>query len=404
MLAVQNTDRLERLASNTPRVLQTLWFASLALAALSMLLLETGQIYRIVGDPSFDICSLAGNQGCRQVFGHPWSAVLYLPVPFWGLAFYAFIAGLGPSTWQNRSSFRFAASLVVLLLLSSIFFLYIMRRDFVEMCPFCLMAHFCHLLLFIILVAGFLQSKSPENNKTSLTFQSIFAPLLILLIGSITTIWVNEQKAHQRIIHAVNDGAMFRTLFYGDFERYYPAAEYQLIAGKSEARHQLTIIGSLACGHCREILLQVEELPSRITEKTRIAFVPYPLSPACNPRVKINSNENIERCRIAELTLTAQQKERFWAWFSTVNKAPGRVLRGLRKEAKLRTELWNSELTKQVEAVNEMPVTSIPFLIWEGQKLPGASTAIPLPELLDQLLRVPENDEKIIEIEECDEC
>ena len=107
---------------------------------------------------------------------------------------------------------------------------------------------------------------------------------------------------------------------------------------------------------------------------------------------------------MAELTITAQQEGRFWAWFSTVDKAPGSVLRGLRKEAKLRTELWNKELIKQVRTVNEIPVTSIPFLIWEGQKLHRASTLMPLTKLLDQLLEQLGNDEKIIELEECEEC
>jgi uncharacterized membrane protein len=371
------------------RMMQRLWLIAVGLAVLFMAALWGEHFYRQVASPSFDLCAIATGWACQDALQHPWSKLALLPVPIWAIAAYALALRLGPSTWGRRL-FRYLAFLFVsVFLVASGVFLYFMAMDLANLCVLCLGAHACHMVLAALLIFGSrLSSPSVPASASPPVSAYLLAPLLILLAGYGLTAWANQQENRRALAHYLMEDDLLPGVLRWEFDRYYPERPFQQIAGSKEAHNQLTIIGSLACSHCREVLRAVPHLPDQIKKEVAIFFVPYAYEGDCNARSKQNGENRRhapELCLMAEHTLQAQEKGDFWDWFQEVEGAPGRIIRRFRVKARDRME-WSPGLTAQIAASKDLSVTALPVLLWNGQRLPAIVNTIALPNLLPYLL------------------
>jgi uncharacterized membrane protein len=385
------------------RYVQKLWIFTLWLALLFMSLLGVEHFYSRAVDPSFDLCLIRQGWGCREVINHPFSRFALLPIAIWGIAVYAIGLMLGPVTWHRKSCRLITVFLVIFLCAASAFFLFIMRRDLVDLCPLCLGSHICHLLLLILLIAGLSKMPSLSDVESLPLKKLLFAPLMILLAGYMITSWTVQRTGESRLARNATKGSLIASVLNEDFSRYFPAHNYQLIAGDVQSSRTFTIIGSLACRHCRDLVASIKKLPDTIRQEIGIFFVPYPIAPSCNPRVTGQDELNRERCVLAEGTLLAQKEGLFWPWFEKIHDAPGAMLRSLR-QASPAEHNWSTALSAQIEAANEIPVDSIPLLIWDGLTLGSAGSTVPLLELLSYLMETQKKRTSSTPVDDCIDC
>lgn len=215
--------------------------------------------------------------------------------------------------------------------------------------------------------------------------------------------WAAEKGFQRRLEKSLTRYSMLSTVLQQEFDRYYLEKNYHHIAGSNDAKAGLTIVGSLACRHCRRILQEIDRLPEEYLRKVRISFIPYPLASACNQRVRQEKDSHPERCLLAEQTIEALKKGEFRAWLAQVENAPGRILRRLRRQGVDKTT-WDTDLTSMIDKTNSISVTSIPYLIWEGQKLPPLYGTLPLEDLIARMLRLREDrkNKQPESVEDCD--
>ncbi|MDH4232526.1 MAG: vitamin K epoxide reductase family protein [Nitrospirota bacterium] len=388
-------------------MLQRLWLMTVGLAILFMALLWGEHFYRQVVSPSFDLCAIATGWACQDALQHPRSKLALLPVPIWAIAAYALALRLGPSSWGRRL-FRYMAILfIALFLAASGVFLYFMAMDLANLCILCLGAHACHMVLAALLILGYrLNITSSPGVSVPPVSAYLIAPLLILLTGYGLTLWAGQQENRRALTHYLMKDDLLPGVLRWEFDRYYPEKPVHRIAGSKDARSQLTIVGSLACSHCRDAVRAVMVLPDQLKKEVAIFFIPYAFEGDCGSPSK-ESGKNRRRapelCLMAEHTLQAQESGGFWDWFQEVDGAPGLIIRRFRKEARNRKE-WSRELAAQIAAARDLSVTSLPLLLWNGQKLPAIVNTIALPDLLPYLLKQQDKPGGTPQDESCDTC
>ncbi|MEW6219981.1 MAG: vitamin K epoxide reductase family protein [Thermodesulfobacteriota bacterium] len=378
-----------------------LWLAATGLAMGCMLVFWAEHLLARTLLPGLDLCTLGAGWSCREAASHPWARIGPLPAAAWAAIIHASLFSLGPRSWADRNSHRWAGLLVGLLVVASLAFLVVMLRDLSSRCPLCLTAHGCHLVLLAILLAnprprGLLLSRPEAAGRP-------WRPALALLVLALgLAAWSSDVAGQRQLTAALASPRLLAPILQGEIDRHYLAAPWQRIAGPAQGQQELTIVGSLACRHCRQLLAQVPALPLPLRDRIAIFFVPFPLAPACNPAA--TGDPQPERCLLAEKTRAAQEEGRFWPWLAEVDEAPGRILRRLAAQPPAGRP-WSPALTAQIAAANEVPVPAIPLLLWNGQKLPPALATVPLADLLPALLAVEEDKLKDAPpVDPCDQC
>ena len=370
-------------------LLAGLWRICVLVACLAMLLLGWEHIQMQAFDGNFDLCRLATGLGCREAVHHPWARIVFLPAPFWALAVYAVLFLVGPERWRSTSHRQLAAFGVIILSLVSLAFIVVMIRDLTSPCPLCLVTHAMHLGLAVLTGLLCRQGVSERFSGGADSFSSgLWVPsLLVLVIGYILSFWALKQEDQARLKLVLTGEAMTSVILNTGVDRFYLAAPEQLIAGNPNAKVRLTIIGSLSCVHCRKVISEVYGLPSRLLNQVGVEFIAFPLAAACNPKVSGAAGLHPEQCRLAEAVLKAQRQGNFRNFFEEVNRAPGLAQRRFGRLSG-GAEAWEAQLLDQIRQANEIPVTAIPGLLWDGQKLPSELNSLDLESLLEYLLKV----------------
>ena len=349
-----------------------------------------GLIWEHVSGRSMYFCALAGG-GCLEALNHPLSTISGLPAAVWSMAVYPLLWACPPSRWRQLSFRLTALCGSIILAAGSLFYLYIMYRDMVMLCPLCITVHISHLLLFVVVCRYFVVNRrsggvtfAPPPLKAGRAAWFIPAPVLIsLLVPLLGYVLIAETPGAKSLAMPLSalEPLLSRTVN-PDYNSYFPARSYELIAGSSSAPYRLTIIGSLSCRHCRNFLRGLADLPLKIKAEVSIAFIPFPLCSRCNPRADDSSAPRVERCLLAAGTLARQREGRFWPWFRLVDEAPGRMQRRLSGTAGDFQTVQNS-----MAALAAIPITAIPTLIWQGHILPPLVN-INVRQLLTILLKI----------------
>ncbi|MEW6426891.1 MAG: DsbA family protein [Thermodesulfobacteriota bacterium] len=354
---------------NAP-LLSRVWQGLCLIALLAMLAL----VGEHLPGQGLSFCSGAG---CREAAGHPSAVVLALPAPLWAVALYVLLLFCSPARWHEEGRGWLALAGLLLLAASTAYYLPIMERDLVTPCRFCLAAHGCHLLLLLVALGAL--RRHPAAFPVAIPGAGIFLlPLLALLAGHLVLARPGSPPPV--------DKASLRQTVAPSFDRYHPALAHQRIAGGEDAVYQLTIIGSLACGHCRDLLAQIETLPEKTLARVSFSFIPFPLCERCNPRAGLASRDRTERCQLAAATIAAQRQGRFWLWYHQVAAAPGRMQRQLLPLAE-QTPSWPT-VDAVVLQLADVPVAVVPTLLWQGIPLPATAGATPLAQLLRTLMDI----------------
>lgn len=387
-------------------LLASIWRLCVLIAFLAMFLLGWEHIQMQAFDANFDLCRLTTGLGCREAVFHPWARIAFLPAPFWALVVYVVLFLIGPERWRNIAHRQLAAVVVGFLSLVSLVFVVVMVRDLSSPCPLCLLAHAMHFSLAVLTVLLFRQGVPEHFSGGAAPFSSgIWAlPLLVLVGGYILSFWAMQQEDTARLKSILTGEAMTSVILNTGVDRFYPAAPEQLIAGNPKAKIRLTIIGSLSCVHCRKVISEIYELPPRLLNQIGVEFVPFPLAAACNPRANAAAGRHPEQCRLAEDVLNAQRHGNFRNFFVEVSRAPGLAQRRFDNFPDAAGTL-GPQLLEQIRQVNAIPVTAIPCLLWDGQKLPSELNALAVQPLLEFLLEVRKGNMRIDKkSDECNTC
>ncbi len=364
----------------------------LAMALMALLAIEhLGKAGGLVST----LCRFQAGLSCAEAMGHPAANVLSLPVPYWAIAYYTILLYNGPQCWQDRLRYWLSGLMVGGLILSTLIFLLIMERDLAKPCPLCLATHLCHLLLLLTLVtAGRAPCRTLPLGASEPRPLPLALPLLILLLSALLTLrqqGVEQTSARERSLMAPE---LLSSLVADEYDRFFPARPEHRIGGAAQAPHELVIIGSLSCGHCRNLIRTIPALMAgTIASRLAISFISYPLASGCNPLLKTEQGlgaDGAAECRLAVKTLLAQQQGNFWSWFKEVDQAPGRSLRQLRQQAVPEAERaqWGVSLGPQLDPVAAIPIQALPTLLWQGRKLPASFGGLPLPQLIQGLMEV----------------
>jgi len=325
--------------------------------------------------PGRAVLFCAADSGCGAAARHPAATWAGLPVAVWALALYLLLWPCGPDRWFDAGRRLVAGAGVGLLTVASAVYLFIMERDLLEPCPWCLAAHAAHGGLAVIMLHQWHRrpviAAAPPPARIAI-------PGLLLLLAAF--IW---QGYDTPPIDASSLRPSLRRAIAPDFDRFFPAAAEEYIAGNAGRPYQLTIIGSLACRHCRALLSGIEQLPENLLDRLGIAFIPFPLCSHCNPKAAPQTAARIERCVLASQTREAQRQGRFWQWLHTVDRAPGRVLRRLRT-APVDTDRLRADLHR----LRPIPIATIPTLLWQGRILPSEASSLDVPTLVRMLLDI----------------
>ncbi len=358
-----------------------IWRLALIVAACA----AVGLVWEHMSGRSMYFCEVVGG-GCLEAVNHPFSMILGLPAAVWSMAVYPLLWACPPSHWRQLSC-RLTAVLGSIILLSvSLFYLYIMYRDMVLPCPLCITVHVSHLLLFVVVCRYlFVNRRSGVANARRLPrVWSIPLPVLISLfiplLGYVLTVGISGTRSLAMPLSAL-EPLLNRTIN-PDYNNYFPSRSYEFVAGSRAAQYRLTIIGSLACRHCRNFLRGLTNLPLRLKEKVSITFIPFPLCSRCNPRADDSTAPRAERCLLAARTLAWQQEGKFWPWFRLVDEAPGRMQRRLFGTTKDYQIIKDSMTT-----LTGIPIAAIPTLIWQGHILPPLAD-VDARQLLTVLLKI----------------
>lgn len=370
---------LNSLKSHWP---EAVWRLALIVAACA----AAGLVWEHVSGRSMYFCEVAGG-GCLEAVNHPLSMILGVPAAVWSMAVYPLLWACPPSRWRCLS-FRLTALLgSIILLAGSLFYLYIMYRDMVVPCPLCISVHISHLLLFVVVCryffvnrrGGVVADARPLSRVCSIPV-SVLVSLLIPLLGYVLTVGISGTRSLTMPLSALEP--MLSRSINPDYNNYFPSRSYEFVAGSRSAPYRLTIIGSLACRHCRRFLRGLADLPLRVKSNISITFIPFPLCSRCNPRADNSTALRVERCLLAARTLARQRAGKFWPWFRLVDEAPGRVQRRL-----LGTTKDYRIIKDSMTSLAGIPITAIPTLIWQGHILPPL-TDMDARQLLTILLKI----------------
>lgn len=392
--------------SSSYSLLASLWRLCVFVASLAMILLGWEHIQMQAFDSSFDLCRLATGFGCRETVHHPWARIAFLPAPFWALVVYGVLFQVGPERWRQPTYRQLASVLAIFLCLVSLAFVVVMARDLSSPCPLCLVSHAMHFALAILTVLLFRQGVPEHFSGGAKPFSSGIwtLPLLALIGGYILSFWALKQEDQSRLKSILTGEAMTSVVLSTGVDRFYLAAPEQLIAGNPNAKVRLTIIGSLSCVHCRKIISEVYALPPRLLNQVGVEFVSYPLAAACNLKASAAAGLHPEQCRLAEDVLKAQRQGRFRNFFEQINGAPGLAQRRLGRLTE-GSVTWETQLLDQIRLANEIPVTAIPCLLWDGQKLPAELNSLAVEPLLAYLLELRKGSIRVDKkFDECNTC
>lgn len=278
-----------------------------------------------------DICAAVFGASCDETLASSITVQLGLPLPGWGLVYYAVLACLVMIAWGVGPFLRRASSSLFVLIalvgaLISVLLAGLMLTGRAADCPVCYGIHAVNLLL---LPAACLQTGlSAREILSSWTgaLRYVFggtmrepdlaaARVLGLLVPFLVGLAVYQGvliQLHMRIGGGGPNVRADQVLagYAATPEETVPVDPDDPTWGPEHAPVELVVFSDFQCPSCAEFAFALEGLRRQFDSELRVVFKHYPLDHACNPTVPEPFHE--QACWAARLAQAAHEAGRFW--------------------------------------------------------------------------------------------
>ena len=363
-----------------------LYFWTVVLLALAGVL-TSGYLavshYRVYADISYkSFCAISRSINCDTVSQSPYSILLGVPVPVWGIIGYAFFLLFLPIAWKHRDEKRpiwtilfiislgFSAYSVVLALISSLI-----------IHSYCVMCILSYAISFMLLFFTYLIRKRYglqglignlkrdlsclQNDKRQCL--ALFVPFSLAITGILIFFPVYWSFDHQVISAKIPHGM---------------TAEGHPWIGAVNPKLEITAFSDYRCFQCKKMHFYLRQILAEYPERIKVIHRHFPMDHKVNPLLK--APEHVGSGKLAMLAISAAIENRFWqmndilyriAWENPeidVKKLARDV--GLDEQKLTRTFLRRKvhyRLKKDIMDGIKMGVRGTPTFVIDGKIYPG---------------------------------
>lgn len=292
------------------------------------------------GAGAFDsLCAVGEGFDCDTVNTSDWSAIGGVPISFYALPLYAFMALLavvgmrnGPRGERARGGLVVLAGLAVVV---SLYLFGVMVLEIGTICLFCTLLDLLHLLLLglALLPPGGRRPALPAGLDMMLG-----AFVAVVVMGSsFQFILIYAERLDRVAAEAVMkageldsvDAAVARedgrVVALPDQRWDVPIDRYDPIYGAPSAKVTVVEFADFECGYCRRLSHNLAPLKERYGDRVRFVFKHYPMDQACNSRMK--RQHHPDACAAARASVCAHAQRSFWPYHDLLFRNPDHLQR-----------------------------------------------------------------------------
>jgi protein-disulfide isomerase/uncharacterized membrane protein len=379
----------------------------LGILVSSFLLARTFSLLADSTAGGIDVCSAMFGSGCDDALRDRNSWLLGIPFAGWGLVFYSAVGCLLITGWIMRERFERDAAVAALLLafagaIAGIGLVAWQMAAGATVCPMCLAIHAANLVLIVPLkgLTGrtipdlsravtaalwyLIGRKSPADGDAAWKGTAF---LNAALISAVVYQWVYVEATLRGGARKNVDPARIVAAFEKLPRRDVPIASGDPRLGPADAPVQMVVFANFQCSGCRRLAAELPRLSREFGGGLSIVFKHYPLSTACNPRMK--DDKHPRSCQAAYAAQASQRQGRFWefhdALFSSApNVSPpaiDRVVQDLRLNAsQLAADAANPETKEKIAADvalgTRLKIRGTPAVFLNGRPVRPASRQV----------------------------
>ena len=384
-------------------------------ATISILLLRD-HLTALEGDIAGSLfCGGAGRFDCNTVAASPSAWLAGLPLPLWGIAFYAVAGALALLAWRmpDGEAAAAAAAGTVLAFTAVIFDLWlgiVMVTQIGAICLNCVSTYAINVGIAIAfwridrritvgrewgsLIARWLAQGPGRWLKLATT---------LITIAGVATAFVLAKKSVDGMMADSEDEA---TQFLKKIETEPPIdmSRFAGLPSEGPANAPITIVvaSDFQCSFCRALAARLDEVRAEHPRELRIMFLNAPISSKCNPHITHNTHEHA--CWLARAGVCAARQGRFWQYHDLVYRdlPPPRVkesgvrnalarmgVDGARLDSCLATADADSVIARDVRLWHELGMESVPSLVINGHVKTGGIYPTTLRSVVRTLLAHP---------------
>lgn len=333
------------------------------------------RVYTDIGYSSF--CAISKSINCDTVSQSPFSIVLNVPVPIWGVLGYAVFALLLWVAWRERHQQKNGWALLQLIAL--FFSLYSIVLAFISTyyvhsyCIMCILSYGINLLLLFYawlirkrfklppLFRGIQQDLLFLWKRPGIRlFGMVFLSFVVIGVIVFPSYWLYNEKLP---IEALQTGVT------EDGHPWIGAAAPEL---------EITEYTDYLCFQCRKMHLYLRRIVARYPDRIRLVHRHFPMDHAINPLVK--EPFHVGSGRMAVLAIYAAEQGRFWQMndvlfeygskrkdlnLQDLSEQTGVDLSGMRQALIERTDLQMT-LAKDIWAGMKLDITGTPAYVIDG--------------------------------------
>lgn len=307
-----------------------LFLTILGLCVSGYLLTRTFALMADATPGAYDVCSAMFGSGCDDTLRDRRSWLLGIPLAGWGLVFYAAVGCLIVTGWLMRERFeRDAAVGALLLAVVGVIVGGGLAASRVaagaSLCPMCIAVHSTNLLLVVALkgMTGRTVRELFQAAKCGLAFLvgrdrtahvdaawKGMAFLNAALVSALVYQWVYVEATLRDKSRKTVDPARLVAAFERLPRKDVPVTSEDPRLGPADAPAQMVVFANFQCTGCRKLAAEIPRLSQEFGDRLSIVFKHYPLSTACNVRMK--ADRHPLSCQAAYAAQASRRQGRFW--------------------------------------------------------------------------------------------
>jgi len=379
---------------------------SLGICVSGYLLARTFSLLADATVDGFDVCSAMFGSGCDETLRDRGAWLLGIPPAGWGLVFYAAVASLLVTGWMLRERFERDAAVAALLLavagtVAGAGLAASRLAVGAPLCPMCLAIDGINLLLIVPLkkLTGRSHHELWQAVKAGLAFvigrdgtprgEGAWKGLAFFnaaLIAALVYQWVYVEATVRGLSRKTVDPARVVAAFEKLPRKDVPATPGDPRLGPANAPVQMVVFANFQCSGCRRLAAELPRLAREFGGGLSIVFKHYPLSTACNERMK--TDKHPQSCQAAYVAQASRRQGRFWefhdALFSSRDvsrPAIDRIAHKLQLDAaRLATDAADSatrqKIAADVELGTRLRIRGTPAVFLNGRPVRPASRQV----------------------------
>lgn len=348
-----NSARPSAVQEKSSRVSLLLVLMPLASAVICLLLVDVHLRAGLGQGQALPVCG--GDGGCQVLASSPWSYVLGISLPFWGLAHAVCTAvfALHANAKPSRHVLSVLLCLFGLACLIDIALAWIMTQWLETLCWLCLANYLCHGLGFVLALVRrwSMPAEGPPLPRPLLALALALALIVMATGAGLSAVVAQKQRAWARGLIA-DAQLSARPLDAVHVERWQASSNSKADSNTNAGSLSVWVFHDLRCQHCRRLRRNLEGLARQRPGWLRLSFVHCPIDSHCHKLARLPT----KACERARAALEARLKNK--------------------REAK-------RALESQLRLAEELGVAEVPTFFIAGHRFKGSPPRAVLVDLLE---------------------